>query len=131
MRWRIGRTRSAAMLLLVVGAHLGACDRSNPDLEERADLTASRALLEASREPGADFTWDPVEGADRYRVRAWADDRLLFDVRTFEPRLASTPALERTLVFHPHALLRIDALGPDGARRGEVVEIAVSASRSH
>jgi hypothetical protein len=121
----------AASLMLVVGAHSSACDRSTPapELENRAESTASRALLEASLEAGEDFTWDPVEGADRYRVRAWADDRLLFDVSTFEPRLASTPALERTLVFHPHAVLRIDALGPDGAQRGEVVEIAVSASR--
>ena len=119
------RTRRAGVALLTAVAAL-AC--GSPEERAPALPAPDEAVLTGIVE-GEDLRWQPIAGATTYRVRAWAGARLLFDESTREPRLRSTPSLERVLAFFPDAQLRILPEAADGTPMTQTIEIAVADAR--
>lgn len=91
------------VVVLVLLMLLGGCGDGNRTEEPRA--------------PGA-LRWDPVAGAEAYRVRAWADTRLLFEETARADSLRWTPALLRTVRAFDTVTVRVQALDERGAAIG-------------
>jgi hypothetical protein len=75
-----------AVPLLSLG--LGACQSGSEDRGEGQKA-----------EPAEDIAlqWPRIEGADRYELRAWARDRLLFEESVADTQLVLVESLRRTV----------------------------------
>lgn len=102
---------------------LGGCGDSGSSRNASVEGPGSVAAV-------GDFAWPPIDDAVSYRVRGWADARLLFTERTYAARLSSTPALERSIAPFPKARLRVQALDGSDTPIGAEIELTMEEARS-
>lgn len=64
--------------------------------------------------------WPAVEGAERYRVQAWHEKRLLFEISRDDTVAVLTPSLERAMAPFETIEIQVRALTATGESLGEV-----------
>lgn len=100
--------RVLTLLLLLSGLGLAlGCSDAKPPQEQ-----ASQRL--------GPVHWPAVEGAARYRVQAWHERRLLFEVTRTDTMVVLTPSLARAVRPFGEVEIQVRAIDAAGAPLGEV-----------
>ena len=113
-----GTLRALVVGVLAVG--FLACDRGGEDQQRTsADATVTLQTLR----------WETVPGAAGYRVRAWADARLLFEETVTSESLEWSPSLARSAQPFDDVEVFVQGLDAEGRTVGEPQVLPVVLAR--